>query len=446
MTTDLLTQLLTELNAPQARYAALERYATGTQPLAFISPESRKALGNRLSRMVSNIPALAVSSLVERLRIVGFSDPRAWNLFVDNDLDQLAAEAMSDALTYGSGYVLVWAKDGQPVASVESPRECAVLRDPADRSVIAGVKRYETDTDTHVYIYLPDSVQHWHASRKGASHSDLRHVETVEHHLGTVPLVPIDNPRRRSELDDLAPLCDGLNKLLLDMMVASEAAGRGRRWVTGLELTEQPVLDTDGIPVLVDGEPLTEAVNPVDELASVAWAIGESPETKFGTFGEADLSGFEAGVRITLSQIMAVSALPSHYLGILTSQPTSADALRASEASLTARAEARQQTFGRAWERVGQLLIAVSTGATPEDIPVRIRWADASTRSTAQEADAATKLYQSGLFSRATVLRRLGLTDDEIAAELAAIAAEAPTPTKPTTTPQNGAEGQGNAQ
>ena len=47
-------------------------------------------------------------------------------------------------------------------------------------------------------------------------------------------------------------------------------------------------------------------------------------------------------MRVILGQIMAVSTLPAHYVGVFTDNPASADALRAAEASLTARAEARK--------------------------------------------------------------------------------------------------------
>ncbi|WP_170981245.1 phage portal protein [Mycolicibacterium sp. CR10] len=419
---DLLADLLHELDSVQGSHAYLSRYASGTQPLAFISPESRKALGNRLTAMSVNIPGLAVTSLVERLRISGFSDPRAWNLFVDSNLDQLAADAMGDALTYGCGYVLVWAKDGRPVASVERAHQCAVLRDPADRSVLAGVKRFETKTDSHAYVYLPDEVQHWVAPRTGPALSGYVLVDATPHPFGVVPLVPIDNGR--SEITDLIPCVDALVKLLVDMMCSSEAAGKGRRWIAGLELSEVPVLDDNGDPLIVGGEPVMTVANPIDELNSVSWAISESPDTKFGSFAETNLAGFEAGVRIIVSQIMAVSALPSHYLGILTTQPTSADALRASEASLTARAEARQLRFGRPWEQVGKLLVAADTGTDPADIPLRVQWADAATRSVAQEADAVVKLYQAGLLPASYALAKLGYSDDEITGIRAAKRAE----------------------
>lgn len=441
MTTDILAELLAELDSVQGCYAELQRYATGTQPLTLLTAEQRKALDNRLCKIAINIPALAVSSLVERLRVAGFSDPRAWKLFLAAELDQLAPDAMTDALTYGSGFVLCWVKDGRPVASVESPFDCAILRDPADRSVVAAVKRYSTKDTTEAFVYLPDRVEHWRAPTTGKAVSGFVAVETFEHNLGVVPMVPIDNGR--SEVDDLRTLVDALTKVTLDMVLASHAAGFGRRWVAGIDLTEKPRLDVDGNPALDgDGEPIIDTVSPFNEQATIPWAIAENTETKFGNFDEPTLGGFETAVRVLTSQIMAVSALPSHYLGVLASQPTSADALRAYEASLTARAESKQLRFGRAFEQIGRLLIALDTGTDPADIPLRVHWSDAATRSVAQEADAAQKLYDAGLLSRASTLRRLGMTDDEIAAELALIAAESQLPTESRNVPQNGTQTQ----
>ncbi len=142
--------------------------------------------------------------------------------------------------------------------------------------------------------------------------------------------------------------------------------------------------------------------------------VSEDPGTKFGQLDPADLSGYEASVRVLLGQIMAVSALPAHYVGVFTDNPARADALRASEASLTARAEARQATFGRSWEQVARLMVAVRHGVDPDAVQVRVKWADAATRSVAQEADAVVKLFGAGLLPQSYALSRLGYTDDEI--------------------------------
>ena len=73
----LLEDLLQTIsNEPAARYADLDRYYEGKQPLAFLAPEAKLALGNRFGLMASNIPRLAVTALAERLRITGFTRRR----------------------------------------------------------------------------------------------------------------------------------------------------------------------------------------------------------------------------------------------------------------------------------------------------------------------------------------------------------------------------------
>jgi hypothetical protein len=430
---ELLTKLLQRLDEPAARYAELDRYYTGTQALAFLSPEAKTALGNRFGRMASNIPRLAVTALAERLRITGFiGDPELWTDWLRNDLDQTSGVAHREALLLGDSFVIVWAdRLGRPKVTVESAKQVACLRDPGTRRITAAVKRWETDTTTEAVLYLPDEIVRLRANQTGAATTGFATIETLSNPLGVVPVVDLRNGDRilddygASEIDDLKPLVDALNKLLIDMMTTSEFVGRPRRWATGVELVEEPVLDDNGKPVVdEDGQPVTREVNPIPEGSRAM--ISENDAAKFGQLAAADLAGYEASVRVLLSQIMAVSTLPSHYLGQLADQPASADALRASEASLTARAEARQQTFGRAWEQVGRLMAAVRDGRDPEQIDVRVQWADAATRSVAQEADAVVKLYTAGLLPASYALSKLGYSEDEISEIRSARAQDTP--------------------
>ena len=106
-----------------------------------------------------------------------------------------------------------------------------------------------------------------------------------------------------------------------------------------------------------------------------------------------------------------------HFVGITTENPSSADALRASESSLTARAEARQAMFGRSWERVARLMVAIRDRVPVDSVTVSVEWCDPASRSTAADADAVTKLVQAGILSKSGALRRLGYADDEIERE-----------------------------
>lgn len=427
--TDLLTTLLTKLDEKTAAYTELDQYYAGTQPLSFLSPEAKTALGTRFGRMASNIPRLAVTALAERLRVTGFyrdgkPDPKLWTDWTRNDLDQTSGIAHREALTLGSSYVFVWADAaGRPSATVESPRQVAVVTDPATRQILAAVKRTERTEGTEAVVLTGDTVTTYRASGPGATTSGFRKTGELPNPFGVPPVVRFRNGDRLlddgvSEIEDLKPLVDGLNKSLADMMVTSEYVGRPRRYASGIELEEEDVLDADGNPT---GE--TVAVNPIPEGNRAM--VSENPEAKFGQLDAADLAGYEASVRVLLGQIMAVSALPAHYVGVFTDNPASADALRASEASLTARAEARQATFGRSWEQVGRLMVAAREGVDPEAVDVRVRWADAATRSVAQEADAVVKLFGAGLLPASVALARLGYTEDQIRDIRAARRAEA---------------------
>lgn len=422
-TTELLEKLSARLGAPAARYTDLDRYYTGTQPLAYLSPEAKTALGNRFGVMASNIPRLAVTALAERLRVTGFSgDAGLWDEWVRNDLDQLSGLAHREALLLGDSFAMVWADQyGRPRVTVESAKQVAVLTDPGTRQITAALKRWTTDTTTEAVLYLPDQISRLRANQTGGTVTGFTTVEVIANPLGAVPVVNLRNSDRilddfgSSEVDDLKPLVDGLNKSLVDMLTTSEYVGRPRRWATGIELTETDVLDAEGNPVLDgDGHPVTTEANPIPEGDRAM--ISEAPDAKFGQLPSADLAGYEAAVRVLLGQIMAVSTLPAHYVGVFTDNPASADALRAAEASLTARAEARQATFGRAWEQVARLVIAVRDGRDPAMIDgIRVHWADAATRSVAQEADAVVKLYAAGLLPASYALSKLGYSEDDIA-------------------------------
>lgn len=417
---DQLKNVLEVLEARRPTIDRLDRHYMGKAPISFLSYEAKAALGQRLDCLTSNLCRLAVNSIAERLRIQGFQASRherklreAWSR---NDLDQLSPVLHREALALGTGYVLVWADaDGKAVATVESAHQVSVVRDPATRKVTAAVKRWEDDKGTYATLFLPDTVTtyHSHYRGQGSNLAGWRVLDSMDNPLGEVPVVAFVNGDRLhtegdSEMSDLIPLVDALTKLLSDMMVGSEYYARPRRWATGVELEE----DENG-----------EAVNPFPE--SNRMMISENDQAKFGSLSASDLKSYQAAIDVVMSQIMAVSALPAHYVGVTNSNPASADAIRSAEASLTARAEARQATYGPGWERVARLILAIETDSLPSDHTVHVVWNDPATRSVAQEADAVVKLYQSGLLPQTYALARLGYTPEDIDAIRAAAREEA---------------------
>ncbi len=384
-----------------------ERYLSGNQPLSFLSATARSAV--KLSRMASNIPAVQVTAIAERLRVTDMSlggrkDAALWGDFQRNDLDQLLPLAFREALGLGSSYAIVWDRTGRaaPKVSIESASQVILDVDPGSRETTAAFKRWSVGGMTQARLYLPDAVIPFTADGENAA-AGWREGSHVKNPLGVVPVVEFRNATRLlgpgvSEIEDLKPLVDALNKILADLMVGSEYYARPRRWATGVEL------ETDD-----DGNPK----NPFPEGDRMM--ISEAVEARFGSLPAADLASYEAATKILTSQIMAVSALPAHYLGSLTGQSPGADGLRAAEAALAARAEAKQSLFGRPVEAIGRLMVGIRTDTDPDAHEVAVRWADPATRSVAQEADAVVKLHAEGLLPTDYALARLGYDADQIA-------------------------------
>lgn len=410
-----IKKLVERLNAARPGLLELDRYWEGEQPSAFMSEKSRKAVGDRLSRMAVNFPRLAVTSLAERLDVTGFrvagqsdTDADLWALWRRNRMPDAAAQAHLDALVYGRAYALVWADDlGRPVVTVESPLQMITAHDPVTRRVTAALKRWTDEDDMgHAVLYTPTMIYRLSGPRTLDPSlfpaTGWKVTERIVNPLEVVPVVPIVNRGRLldtegvSGMRDILGLSDALNKTMSDALVTSEAYARPKRWVTGLEIME----DDDG-----------NVIDPFSNDAGQVWQ-SESPETKFGQFDGADLSGYAALTAVITQQIGALSGLPPHFLGLSGSEPASSDAIYAAEAPMVQHCQELQRTFGAAWADVMALAVAVRDRIDPLDVDIETVWADPQTRTAAAAADAAAKLAGIGVPLQELLVQHLGYTPE----------------------------------
>lgn len=406
---DLIETLTAKLDESQSELSKLDSYFEGRQPAAFLSPKSQEALAGKLRVLSVGYSKLLVDSIAERLRVTGFTrlgedtaDASLWRIWERNNLAVTSHLAHVDALLYGRSFAIVWAgADGEPLVTVESPKQMAVLLDPATNAVVAAVKVWSDTPDgleLNAVLYEADEITRF----TGREHS-LTVSETIKNPLGEVPVVPIVNRHRlldvdgSSEINDIADLVDALNKTMSDAMVTSEYFARPRRFVTGLEIVE----DDDG-----------NVVNPFSNENDRVWQ-SEDPATKFGQFDAARLDGYADLGSLLTQQIGAISGLPAHYLGLNGDQPPSAESIRSAEASLVAKVQGRQRIFGRSWAKVADLVVKVRDGQNGS--PFDVHWSSAETRTPSQATDSAVKLHGMGVPLEALLSDPLGYTPAQIA-------------------------------
>lgn len=405
-----IQDLLQVLDRAQHDVSRREKRYQGIQPLRYAADDVTGDL-----RMFSvNLCKLAVDAVAERMRVSKVRatvrgrdvSERAGQLYVKSNLDQVLQPTIIDALALGAAYLTVWTdRAGRVTITPESATQVAVTRDPVTAEVNAAVKRwYVKDSagvlqDEYVVHYTPETITRY---RRTAHNRLQRDGDQVNNPTGVVPVIPMVNMTRTGQaqgysvIDDMGHLVDALSKVLADMLVASEDVARPRRWATGVDLEED---DAEGFSA--DDDPNeTPHFEDTDQGAAVSpFESGnrmftvESPDAKFGQLPGADLKGYETAVNLILQQIMAVSALPAHMMGVSTANPASADAIRAAEASLTARAESRIKVLGLPVEYALILAVAIDHGVPVTDVDVSIKWGSAATKSLAQESDAVAKLH-----------------------------------------------------
>lgn len=391
-------------------------------------------------------PGTAVDVLEERLDLLG------WSSSTDDDYglsevferNQLAAEASMghlDSLIYGVAFAAVGAGDvkaGEPdvLVSIESPVSMTVEWSRRSRRVTAALAINESDEvvgeASSVTLYLPDET----IRAERSSGSDWRVTYRDAHGLGQVLVSRLANRpwgadrSGRSEISRaVRALTDNAVRTLLGSEVAREFYSAPQRWVMGADA--DAFVDASGQQIPAWQTYLGRV------LALERDSQGDLPTV--GQFPAGSPAPYWESIR-GLSQLFSAEAgIPVSYLGLISDNPASADAIKAGEVRLIKRSERRHVQLGAGWMSTAAhaLMVREGTSTLPAEFAQRItcRWRDPSTPTEASSADAAVKLVASGVLpaDSSVTWDRVGLTkaqqrrlaSDQARRRVAAFAADA---------------------
>jgi hypothetical protein len=392
-----LKKLKKNLDARQTDLRKYNDYYTGKHPLKFASPKFRQAFGGLFDAFADNWTELVVNAVEERLNVEGFrlgketkGDSKAWDIWQANGLDSQSQVAHLEALIHGESYVLVDPfTEGIPVLTIEHPTQTIVAYAAGSRTKrVAALKCWEEeDGQKMATLYLPNEIWKFKAPKHASSFGSwtFREVEDEDsplpNPLGAVPVVPLVNRQRwapggESEIKQVIPLQDAVNKLVADTLTSSEFAAFMQKWATGLEIpvdpeTKQPI------------EPFKAAVDRI-------WAVA-SPDTKFGEFSATELQNFVVAIEMLVQHIASQTRTPPHYFYLKGNFP-SGEAIKSAETGLVAKAKRKTTAFGEAWEEVIRLAFTASGDRRRALImSTETIWGDPESRSESELADAVMK-------------------------------------------------------
>ena len=405
VTRDRLMRLLTR---ERPSLVKADKYLEDEQPLKYMSPVLQEELGDRVAPIVMSIPRYATEVYDHRLDITGFDlastdsidadkglADETWRWFDYNKGPFKSQQAQQEALGLSRSYGIVGPNpddEENPILTVESPFDCIHELDAASREVRYGIKVWTDEEKIRwVNLYHPNGRITWR--RKRGDWVEDERDENDFNLCSLQPIIPLprilgryrarrfDQRLGRSVFQPVLSVVDAINKSAWDMMVSSEFHGLPRRWATGMQ-------ESDFI------DPVTN--KPMDVYSIIAgrmWGT-ENKDAKFGQFREADLANFHNTIKLLFQITATLLGLPADFLAFQGDNPTSADAIRASEAQIVKRAERMQTSLNEPWINLTRLR---ALHAGERDRPalrlLQPAWRGAATPTRSQEVDAALKLF-----------------------------------------------------
>jgi hypothetical protein len=408
-----LVRLEKQLAERAQRIQVFEDYYDGRQKLAFATEQFRKAFGLTFSAFADNWMQIVVDAVEERLNVEGFrvpaddqadlttGDTQAWDYWQANGMDAESPLVHTDGLVDAESYVLVGPGDAYPEITGESAQQMICESAPGYRKRrLAALKKWRDDDGfAFATLYLPDEVYKFISKDKLRS-NQVRITwiprETPDeawplpNPLKEVPVVPFCNRPRlvgppQSEIVQLIPLQNAINKLFMDMLVASEYAGFAQRWATGVEVPTDPETGQPRIDVM--------------KMAMDRFLHTESTDAQFGTLQASDLANYTGAIGMAIQHLASRSSTPPHYFLANMGNFPSGEALKAAETGLVSKVRRRMRHFGESWEDVMRLAFKVD-GQESKAEAARAGetiWADPESRTESEHIDATVKLASLGV-------------------------------------------------
>lgn len=422
---DQLARLNNELDRRIPRIVELDDYKDSRYPLPPLVQESKvtRAYRTLMALTDSDWPKLIVDSVEERLEVQGIrfgtaeADDEAWEIWQENGLDAESSLLHQATLTNGRGYAIVWSdkNDDKPRITLEHASLCAVEYEHGSRrNRKAGIRRWRDGGVWYVNLFTQDAVYKFKASgsgdelpREGGAKWEEIPGSELANPLGEVPIVEfaVNRSLRPSPFGEAAGEFEA-NLRHIDRIHYKIFCG-----LVALTWSGFPLRALIGDPILRDDE--GNPIKPFDAIASSVVQL-ENPNAKLIQLPEANIDNYSP--EMDIKHLAALTKTPAHYLlGEMVN--LSADAIRAAEAALIAKARRHMRSLGESWEDVTRLALKVKN---PDDVrasdqQAQIIWKDPESRSLAERADAATKLASINMPWQTIASMVLGMTPQEIA-------------------------------
>ena len=394
-----------------AFYDAKQRFKN--LQIAVQSDLGRK-IGNTVGWPQKSVRALADKSVFEGFELPNNDEYGITRICMDNELTADVSEAIISCYKHSCSFLTVDYDPYDPSGEriLITPRSAdwsAAIWDPQRRRIAAALTITGADangTITSFNVWLPGR-NYAVASRNGLAGWQAQRQDNRLDRVAVVPFAydkQMDRPFGRSRINrTLMNLTDMAVRTMVRMEVSAEFYSVPKLWFLGLDKDafesgtwSSLIADINAISRDVDGE--------VPDLKQIQ---------------QASMSPHGAMLETIAMLASAETDIPPESLGIRVSNPTSAEALAASENALTRVADRQNRIFGQQLMNAMRMAVQLrdNTPMAPTLAGVRPIWAPTRVVSDAARADYYSKVAGvNQAWAQSDVgLAKLGLSMDDIA-------------------------------
>lgn len=410
-------------------------YFNGDHDLTFATAKFLNAFGPYVRASKVNLCERIVLTRTDRLHVSGFGVRDATEAATTDStlseteqvaeciedcleavhFDALQEDANTGAFVDGKAFLIGWVTPaGAPVLQFADSGTTTVITDPEVPGLrTAAVRAWVFGKKYRVNLYEAGRIEKY-ITKSNSGQLPVRRTQLEpfvdENGQSTIthgyPLTVWELDNKRSELRDVIPVQDTLNKAVCDEVVAREYYAMPQRWATGIQQRTDPVTG--------------KTVQGLKSFPGGVWdAPGEG--AKFGDFKAGDIEKILASQETIQNNMARVSGTPPRVLGLEATAATSGEQVKIEERSLTARIISRQRRWGPEYASAMSFCVLVMLG---REVSLRCEWDDPAPLSEHE------KLENAGLALIAGVplqdrLEGLGFAPDDVTRIMALAATEA---------------------
>lgn len=426
----MLKRLVSVWNSKRARNYLRAAYVDGKHRLEHIGfsiPPQMKDIEE-----VVGWPAKAVNAHAERCMFDGFVSPAAADdpfelnsILVDNRFDIELPHAIRSSMTHSVAFLTVSFGDvlsGEPRLLVmpHSAQWSAGLWDFRTRSLKAGLAVNDVDdigNPTRLTLYLPHEAVI-------ITHGKGWYVERVwAHKLGRVPMeaLPyrpdIDRPFGRSLITrPVMSITDDAVRTIMRTEASAEFYSAPQLMLMGAD--PETFKRDDGTPIPA-WEAIIGRINMISRDEN-----GDIPTLT--QISQQSVQPHIEQMRALASRFAGETNVPLHSLGVISDNPSSAQAMYAAEKDLVIDCTAANRVYGAALRRVAQNIVMLRDGIESDQMSdelksISVRWRNPALPSVIDAGDAMIKLISAfpWLADTTVALEEVGFTDSQITRLLA---------------------------